>query len=174
MPEGHVHSRGFVHHHSLSISAIAILLLWIYLYIISDPSTHLGSFYGNAIADWPGRGRYSSCHEASVRTKFSRERAAAKEHLETGSGVSARLFARHLSAGYRNRMGDSLNRDGLQQQVGTSRPKRRIGMDADFRSGAVDQTHDGAPLEGESPTIYAALFVHAPKIAPITQSPTSG
>ena len=54
MPEGHVHSRGLVHQHSLSISAIAILLLWTCLYIVSDPSTHLGSFYGNAIADWSG------------------------------------------------------------------------------------------------------------------------
>jgi hypothetical protein len=54
MIEGHLHSRGFVHDHSLSIAAIAILLLWICLYIVSNPSTHLGSFYGNAIADWSG------------------------------------------------------------------------------------------------------------------------
>lgn len=54
MTEGHVPKRGFVYQHSLSISAIAILLLWICLYIVSDPSTHLGSFYGNAIADWSG------------------------------------------------------------------------------------------------------------------------
>jgi len=38
----------------LSIASIAILLLWIVLYIFSDPSTHLGSFFGNAIADWTG------------------------------------------------------------------------------------------------------------------------
>ena len=35
-------------------SSIGILLLWICLYIFSDPSTHLGSFFGNAIADWSG------------------------------------------------------------------------------------------------------------------------
>lgn len=46
--------RGFFHEHSLSIAASAILLLWICLYIFSDPSTHLGSFFGNAIADWSG------------------------------------------------------------------------------------------------------------------------
>jgi hypothetical protein len=28
--------------------------LWIVLYTFSDPSTHLGSFFGNAIADWSG------------------------------------------------------------------------------------------------------------------------
>jgi hypothetical protein len=54
MAEGHVHRRGFLHEHSLSIAAIAILLLWTCLYIVSNPSTHIGSFYGNAIADWSG------------------------------------------------------------------------------------------------------------------------
>jgi hypothetical protein len=54
MSEGQVHSRGFVHEHSLSLAAVAILLLWIGLYMVSNPSTHLGSFYGNAIADWSG------------------------------------------------------------------------------------------------------------------------
>ena len=54
MAQGHAHRRGFVHEHSLSIAAVAILLLWICLYIVSNPSTHIGSFYGNAIADWSG------------------------------------------------------------------------------------------------------------------------
>ncbi|HXA77032.1 MAG TPA: hypothetical protein VNV41_07845 [Candidatus Acidoferrales bacterium] len=54
MAEGHAHRRGFLHEHSLSIAAITILILWICLYIVSNPSTHVGSFYGNAIADWSG------------------------------------------------------------------------------------------------------------------------
>jgi hypothetical protein len=44
----------FVHHHSLSIAALGILVSWIALYAVSDPTTHLGSFFGNAIADWSG------------------------------------------------------------------------------------------------------------------------
>jgi peptidoglycan/LPS O-acetylase OafA/YrhL len=44
----------FVQRHSLSIAAIGILVSWIVLYAISDPKTHLGSFFGNAIADWSG------------------------------------------------------------------------------------------------------------------------
>ena len=48
------HRHAFLREHSLSIVSIAILLLWICLYIFSDPSTHLGSFFGNAIADWSG------------------------------------------------------------------------------------------------------------------------
>jgi len=46
--------RGFFHRHSLSIVAVGLLTLWIVLYCCSDPTTHLGSFFGNAIADWSG------------------------------------------------------------------------------------------------------------------------
>jgi len=44
----------FFHRHSLSIVSAGVLLLWIVLYDRSDPKTHLGSFFGNAIADWTG------------------------------------------------------------------------------------------------------------------------
>jgi hypothetical protein len=47
-------SRSFFRSHSLSIVSITILIAWIVLYTRSDPKTHLGSFYGNAIADWTG------------------------------------------------------------------------------------------------------------------------
>ena len=40
--------------HSLSLSSTAILILWIVLYSNSSEKTHLGSFFGNAIADWAG------------------------------------------------------------------------------------------------------------------------
>ena len=46
--------RGFLHEHSLSIASISILIVWIVAYVFSNPSTHLGSFFGNAIADWSG------------------------------------------------------------------------------------------------------------------------
>jgi len=41
-------------HYSLSIVAAGILVLWIVLYSVSDPGTHIGSFFGNAIVDWTG------------------------------------------------------------------------------------------------------------------------
>src|SRR5260370_35597998 len=44
----------FLKRHSLSIVAISLLLLWIVMYAVSDEKTHLGSFFGNAIADWSG------------------------------------------------------------------------------------------------------------------------
>ena len=52
----HPHHRktSFLHNHSLTIAASMILLTWIFLYVFSNPSTHVGSFFGNAIADWTG------------------------------------------------------------------------------------------------------------------------
>jgi hypothetical protein len=48
------HPRSFFHRHGLSIVSAALLALWIVLYSISSDKTHLGSFFGNAIADWTG------------------------------------------------------------------------------------------------------------------------
>lgn len=47
-------SKSFLREHSLSLSALGVVFLLVLLYIFSDPSTHLGSFFGNAIADWTG------------------------------------------------------------------------------------------------------------------------
>jgi len=46
--------RSFLRRHSLSIVSIALLLTWIGGYFLLDPKTHLGAFFGNAIADWSG------------------------------------------------------------------------------------------------------------------------
>src|SRR5262245_17859943 len=40
--------------HSLSLTLAAVLAFLLLLYVRSDPHTHLGAFYGNAIADWLG------------------------------------------------------------------------------------------------------------------------
>jgi len=54
MLETRVPKQTFIHQHSLSIASTGILVLWIALYSISSPRTHIGSFFGNAIADWSG------------------------------------------------------------------------------------------------------------------------
>jgi hypothetical protein len=54
MPRTRRRKHGFIHEHSLSIAAVIILTVWIWLYAVSTPGTHLGSFFGNAIADWSG------------------------------------------------------------------------------------------------------------------------
>jgi hypothetical protein len=46
--------RGFLRKHSLSLIVSAILLFLFVMYWRSDDNTHLGQFYGNAIADWSG------------------------------------------------------------------------------------------------------------------------
>jgi hypothetical protein len=50
----HTHKHSFIHEHSLGITSIAIVITLICLYTFSNPSTHLGGFFGNAIADWSG------------------------------------------------------------------------------------------------------------------------
>lgn len=46
--------KSFWRRHSLSFTASATLALWLFLYVKSDPQSHVGSFFGNAIADWSG------------------------------------------------------------------------------------------------------------------------
>lgn len=46
--------QSFLRRHSLSLVSGSILLAWILLYSHSDPESHVGSFFGNAIADWTG------------------------------------------------------------------------------------------------------------------------
>ena len=38
----------------MSIVSGTVLAVWIVCYAHSDPKTHLGAFFGNAIADWTG------------------------------------------------------------------------------------------------------------------------
>jgi hypothetical protein len=40
--------------HSLSLTLVAVLAILLLMYGGSNPHTHLGAFYGNAIADWLG------------------------------------------------------------------------------------------------------------------------
>ena len=47
-------SKPFLRKHSLSLVTLLIVIVLVELYRYSNPSTHLGSFFGNAIADWTG------------------------------------------------------------------------------------------------------------------------
>jgi hypothetical protein len=69
---GHGNKRSVLAHHSLSIVCIAILILWTVLYAVSNPKTHWGSFFGNAIADWSG------VVVTVVATKYLYERGSAE------------------------------------------------------------------------------------------------
>lgn len=60
--------RRFLQRHGLSLIVVGILALWIVLYAISNQNTHIGAFFGNAIADWSGSAA------VIVLTKFLYER----------------------------------------------------------------------------------------------------
>jgi len=72
MGKNSTNAHNFFRHHSLSIAAIGILVLWIGLYSVSNPRNHLGSFFGNAIADWTG------VVVTVLATKFMYERGSAE------------------------------------------------------------------------------------------------
>src|SRR3954449_901832 len=48
------HRHSFLYRHSLSMVAVGLLIVWIVGYRMFDSKTHLGAFFGNAIADWSG------------------------------------------------------------------------------------------------------------------------
>src|SRR5256714_8556041 len=48
------HRHSFLDRHSLSMVAVGLLIVWIVGYRMLDPKTHLGAFFGNAVADWSG------------------------------------------------------------------------------------------------------------------------
>ena len=75
----------FLRRHSLSLSATGIVLLLIVLYSRSDPSTHLGSFFGNAIADWTG------VVVTILMTKHLYEKGSRESKQPKGAVPSARL-----------------------------------------------------------------------------------
>jgi len=68
----------FLRRHSLSIASIGILVLWICLYSISGAATHLGSFFGNAVADWTG------VVVTVLATKFMYEQGSAENRRPPG------------------------------------------------------------------------------------------
>ncbi len=78
-------SQPFLRKHSLSLVALGVVLLLIVLYRLSNPSTHLGSFFGNAIADWTG------VLVTIVMTKFLYEKGSAESKQPRGILPSAVL-----------------------------------------------------------------------------------
>jgi len=81
---GHNQKRTtFLRKHSLSIASLAVVILLIVLYRHSNQDTHLGSFFGNAIADWTG------VFVTIVLTKFLYEKGSAESKQPKGILPSA-------------------------------------------------------------------------------------
>jgi hypothetical protein len=89
------HSRfSGLRQHSLGLVVGAILALWFVLYVRSDPSTHVGAFYGNALADWLGS------FMIVIATKYLYERGSAESrrpHPRTRSRVMRFLIDHSLA-----------------------------------------------------------------------------
>ena len=70
-----MHHRSWFTEHSLSIVIGSVLLTWLLPYWRADPSTQLGAFYGNAVADWLGS------FVTVVATKFWFEQGSAESRI---------------------------------------------------------------------------------------------
>jgi hypothetical protein len=68
----------FLRYHSLSVVTLCILGMWVTLYSLSDGNGHLGSFFGNSIADWSGS------FFIIVGTKYFFERGSAESRKYRG------------------------------------------------------------------------------------------
>src|SRR6266446_7840130 len=75
--------KQILHRHSLSLAALGVVVLLIVLYCLSDPATHIGSFFGNAIADWTG------VLVTVVMTKHLYEKGSAESKQPKGEVPSA-------------------------------------------------------------------------------------
>jgi hypothetical protein len=78
-------SKEFIHKHSLSLMALGVVLMLIALYCRSNPNTHLGSFFGNAIADWTG------VLVTVVMTKYLYEKGSTESRKPKGKRRSATI-----------------------------------------------------------------------------------
>lgn len=75
----------FLRKHSLSLAALGVVALLFALYRGSNPATHLGSFFGNAIADWTG------VFVTVVMTKYLYEKGSAESKNPKGRVPSAAM-----------------------------------------------------------------------------------
>jgi hypothetical protein len=72
----------FLRRHSLSLASLGVVVLLILLYLEANPATHLGSFFGNAIADWTG------VFITVVMTKYLYEKGSAESKKLKGKVLS--------------------------------------------------------------------------------------
>ena len=71
-------SQSFLRKHSLSLAVLAVVIGLIALYRGANPATHVGSFFGNAIADWTG------VFVTVVMTKFLYEKGSSESKKPKG------------------------------------------------------------------------------------------
>jgi hypothetical protein len=78
-------SKQFLRKHSLSLAALGVVVLLIALYCRTNPTTHIGAFFGNAIADWTG------VFVTVMMTKYLYEKGSAESKQPKGKVPSAAL-----------------------------------------------------------------------------------
>ena len=98
----------FLREHSLSLTALGVVVLLIALYCRSNPSTHLGSFFGNALADWTGVFVTILMTKHLYEKGFERKQAAEGQTAVGGNGISVRALAHRVPSDYWHRLGGGI------------------------------------------------------------------
>jgi hypothetical protein len=129
--------------HSLSLAALGVVAGLIGLYCKSNPNTHLGSFFGNAIADWTG------VLVTVVMTKYLYEKGSRESNRPKGKRRSAltEFLREHSLTLFLVVTGIAWVGHGTEQQVGTSRRQHRFGVDSDSGPHPDDQAPDGSRIQ---------------------------
>jgi hypothetical protein len=131
--------------------AVGLLIVWIVGYRMLDPKTHLGAFFGNAIADWSGS------VVIILGTKFLYEIGSAESRSVKGKRAfrvarfSASAFAFDIHRNHRDWLGSFVCADECGQQMGSGSGQHCLRMGADGRPRLPYQTADRNRLQRESP-----------------------
>ena len=119
-------AHGVFREHSLSLTVIAIMAVWFVLYVRGDPSTHLGSFYGNALADWLGTFAHRHRDQVLLRNRIRGKPAPAPQVARTRRARPRRSLADDPARHHGSGVGCLLRADGSGRQGRPGGRQRRV------------------------------------------------
>jgi hypothetical protein len=141
----HRRHRSWLHEHSLSVVIGSIVMALLALYWRADPTTHLGSFYGNAAADWLGS------FVTVVATKFWFERGSPESRVPSvlrGKGPRVCTNTPHGGAGADVDRVDLVVRANRPEWEGRpGRRQRRLRVESDPLTRVVHEVPHRTRLE---------------------------
>ena len=154
--------QSFLYRHSLSFVAIGLLIVWIIGYRLFHPKTHLGAFFGNAIAHWSGS------VVIILGTKFLYEVGSAESRLVKGKERFAwlNILHRHSADLYhrdRHWLDHFISTNERRQQMGPGRGQHRVRMGSDGRLGVflTKRLVEIGSWESSSTALVISCFAHA-------------
>ena len=91
--------------------AVGLLIVWVVGYRMLDPKTHLGAFFGNAIADWSGSVVIILGTKFLYEVGSSESRPVKEKKRSAWLDFTVSAFAFDIHRDHRNRLGLSVHVD---------------------------------------------------------------